>query len=287
MIIINLKGGLGNQMFQYACGRALSLRNGDSELLLDTTGLERANQVGDIYRPYSLSHFNVVADPADLATIQKIKYPLGLISKAWRFFKFKILRQFNVRFNSRIFEIKGSVYLDGYWQTEKYFEDFKDEIRKDFEFKDQLGIYAQQKLDEILRDDDSVSVHFRRGDYVNNANHDTNNQDYYSRAIIQIKELKGQVNFYVFSDDIEWVKNNVEFLKNANFVSSPEIKDYEELYLMSKCKNHIIANSTFSWWGAWLNSNSNKIVIAPKKWVNGKENETKFADIIPSGWIRL
>jgi len=306
MIIINLKGGLGNQLFQYACGRALILRqeekntivnkdNGAEDrdmgfiLKLDITGYGENNGIGTM-RHYSLSPFSIQTEMATLEEIRKLKYPYGIISEGWRFFKAKVLRQFNVGFNSRIFNTQGSIYLDGFFQTEKYFIDKEKEIRADLILKDSLGPKAQEVSAKIKNAENSISFHVRRGDYVSdpktNQHHGTCDSEYYSKALEYIiSETGNDIEVFVFSDDIDWVKDNMPMSYPAVYVSSPNIPDYEELILMSQCHHHIIANSSFSWWGAWLNPRPDKIVVAPKQWV--RATNIDMSEVVPNNWIRL
>jgi hypothetical protein len=287
MIIINLKGGLGNQMFQYACGRALSLRNKDAEFKIDKNGLEKAREVGDEYRPYSLSNFNIRESIANKDEINKLKYPFGLLSKYLIFFRTKILRQNYVSFSQKIKNTKKSKYLDGYFQTEKYFNDFKEAIKSDFTPK-KLSNDAEKIISKIRNEDDTVSIHIRRGDYVNHRIlGGICTTSYYKEAIKIIENKLSNPKFYVFSNEIDWVKSNIIFPSGTEYISSTNIKDFEELIIMSKCKHNIIANSSFSWWAAWLNKNKNKIIIAPKKWAHGIYNRRKLRDIIPNTWIKI
>ena len=291
MILINLKGGLGNQLFQYATGRALSLRN-DNKLKLDITGYSKNNNI-DTVRHYALSPFDIKAEIASAAEIKKLKYPFGLISKGWRFFKTTALRIFNISFNPKIFYSKKPLYLDGFFQTERYFIDKEDEIRKDLTLKDSLSPRALEVLSKINSCPNSVSLHVRRGDYVSdkstNLHHGTCDPSYYTKAVEYMStKIGNNIHIFVFSDGIEWAKENIKFPYETSYVSpikSTPLDEIEELILMSKCKHNIIANSSFSWWGAWLNQNRDKIVIAPKRWV--LMGEKNYKDIIPSTWHRI
>lgn len=301
-----MKGGLGNQIFQYAAGRALILRqrekntavnkdNGaenrdlSSLLKLDITGYGENNGI-DTMRHYSLSPFNIKAVIATREEIRKLKYPYGIISKGRRFFRAKVLRKFNVSFVQNIFNAKGSIYLDGFFQTEKYFIDKEKEIRADLTLKDPLGPKAQDVSAKIKNAKNSVSLHVRRGDYVSDAktnqHHGTCGPEYYSKALEYITSKIGKnITVFVFSDGIDWIKENMPIPFPAVYVSSPDIPDYEELILMSQCHHHIIANSSFSWWGAWLNPRHDKIVIAPKQWV--RATNIDMSEVLPNNWIRL
>jgi hypothetical protein len=179
-------------------------------------------------------------------------------------------------------------YLSGLWQTEKYFKDCEEIIRTEFTFKQPLN-KKNSELSETIRRKNSVSIHIRRGDYIYNSEeykiHGLCSIDYYKKAVECIANKAGELTLFIFSDDIEWVKNNLKFDFPIIFVDNNVDDIHEDLRLMSLCKHNIIANSTFSWWGAWLNNNKEKIVIAPKKWFNEFEADTK--DIYPDSWMRI
>jgi len=287
MIIINLKGGLGNQMFQYALGRKMSLKNED-ELKLDVYGLEVANKVGDIYRPFDLGEFNIQNIHASAEEIKKLKYPLGIFSKLMRRFRFKVLKKTHGGWEPEILEQTEDMYLDGFWQSPKYFEDIREEILKDFSLKSPLSPNFLSWTSKI-QETNSVALHVRRSDYASNPRvlkeFGVCSANYYSTAITYLKKHTNSASFFIFSDDIEWVKKNLTLPDNSIFVSDKTLTTTEELILMSKCSHNIIANSSFSWWSAWLNTNERKIVIAPIPWFNTKKHIYK--DLIPDLWISL
>lgn len=288
MIMVNLKGGLGNQMFQYACARAIVLRHAQKGTSVDL-------KVDTFYFPpqslrkYALGVFNIQAEIARDAERKKIKYPFGIVSKAWRFFAGKFLKRYNtVQFKKRFLAFGDNTFLDGYFQSEQYFADVRDEILKDFSLKDPLAGDAAALEEQITHDPNAVSLHVRRTDYVGHSELEMKDYSYYDRAIAAIREHVAMPHVYVFSDDIEWVKQSLQLPEGTTYVSRTGMKDYEELVLMSKCKHNIIANSSFSWWGAWLNTNPQKCVVAPKQWSNKEErNMTAFSDIVPDTWTRL
>jgi hypothetical protein len=295
MIITRLNGGLGNQMFQYACGRALALRNRDS-LKLDISGYGAGRSNGtDTPRKYSLSHFNIEEDIASENEITKARYPLGAVSKYSDIFRKKILRQFNVGFIPKIFHSKtagSSFYLDGFWQSEKYFADWADEIRREFTLKKAMSPAARAIANAMASNNGntpSVSIHIRRGDVARDAA--TNpyygiaTPEYYSKALQYITKKTGTFRVFVFSDDIEWTKKNIAIPYPTTYVSGATIPDYEEMILMGMCDHNIVANSSFSWWGAWLNQNPGKIVVAPAVW--SKRNKKWHTDTVPKTWTRL
>ncbi len=274
MIIVNLKGGLGNQMFQYACGRALSLRNND------ILSLVRSEYRGDVVRTFSLANFTIKGETMAPDAVPKF-------SRLFAHLKQKLTRNFYVGFDSNILKKHGqTVYLDGYFQSEKYFQDFAAEIRQDFSLAVPFEGQAAEIAHTIKNDPNAVSLHVRRGDYLTHPDFGgIVTREYYERAVSHIRKSLPSAKFYVFSDDIDWCRVTLPLGNNATFVSQPELKDYEEMILMSQAHHHIIANSSFSWWGAWLGNNPNKIVIAPSKWSNLHENW--YNDIIPSSWTRL
>ncbi len=287
MIVVNLKGGLGNQMFQYAFGKALSIRNSD-EVLLDTSGLSRANEVGDIYRPFTLSAFNIKASIASAETAARMKDPYGIFSKLWRRFSFKVLRRQNIGWNPRAARMRGDIYLDGYWQSPKYFEPFELAIREEFTLAEPLSP-AAAAIAERMQSSNSIMLHVRRGDYVSNkavaAAYGPCTPAYYERAVAYLSQHVQDPSWFIFSDDIAWVKEHLPLPGNVTYVSETPMTDPEELVLMAACKHNIIANSTFSWWGAWLNPNPEKIVAAPTPWIDAMPRE--YADLIPASWIQL
>lgn len=288
MIITRLNGGLGNQMFQYALGRKMSIKNKDV-FKLDVSDYTSKNP-----RAYGLKHFNIIENIATQEEIRETKLPYGTISKITILLKKRVLRIFNIEFNPKTLEKKGNIYLDGFWQSEKYFNDIDETIRQDFKLRRKMGHSAEIACDNIQKTAIPVSIHIRRGDYVQDAKtnnyHGTCSQAYYEKALAALadklpkKDLE-KMHLFAFSDDIEWAKKNLSFPYPTTFVSNPAIPDYEELILMSKCNHHIIANSSFSWWSAWLNPNPQKIVIAPGRWFNTKPGTYK--DIVPNSWIKI
>ena len=225
--IIPITGGLGNQLFQYAYGRKLELID-KKQVIFDTSFFTENTK--DTSRPFLLDRFNINPQ-AKFSAVKK--------NPVTQFIK-KIIQK-----------ITGIYPL---YQSEKYFLSIKEIILKEFTLKDST-------LTQSINLKDSVSIHIRRGDYVNNAHHNLCDLNYYHEAIKYIKSKINNPTFFIFSDDIEWVKENLK-IDNAVYVSGSGIKEYEEMILMSQCSHNIIANSTFSWWGAYLNKNYDKIVMA-------------------------
>jgi hypothetical protein len=295
MIIVNLTGGIGNQMFQYAAARRVSYVN-NTQLYLD---LSWFNESGlGTNRKYELEVFNIVskvATPSDIAPFKTGKQN-PLTRRLPNFLK-KIVFHTNqthisekdFSFDSDMLNVKDNVYLDGYWQSEKYFIDIEQIVRREFAFKTD-PTEKNRQASNIIISSESVSVHIRRGDYVTlpqaNAFHGLCPAEYYRSASDKIAKQVSKPVFFIFSDDITWVKDNLKLGHETIFIdhNDPD-HGYEDLRLMSLCKHHIIANSSFSWWGAWLNPSPHKIVIAPQIWFQKASHDTR--DLIPPAWIRL
>ncbi len=288
MVIVKIFGGLGNQLFQYSMGRAVGLKNG-VDIKLDITDLEISK-----LRKYELSNFCINGVLATRKDIIRIKYSrlsilkricLANLKKRPRYGK-SFIPEENFHYAPQVLENKNNAYLSGYWQSYKYFENYWDRISPEFIPKNSLCNAALTYKNEISSCN-AVSLHIRRGDYITNDNankfHGLCSIDYYKAAIKVIKDDVLKPYFFIFSDDLDWAIENFSFLKDSTFVKLPkETADYEEMFLMSYCKHNIIANSTFSWWGAWLNRNTKKIVIAPSKWFTDSEINT--SDLIPPTW---
>jgi hypothetical protein len=287
MVVANLMGGLGNQMFQYAAGRALSLRL-NTVLKLDHTYLERDSGGDYTQRHYELGVFNVQAEKASAEDLQRIDRARSgnFLTKLFSRNGFTIVNEKGFPYNVQIEDVVGDVYLHGFWQSEKYFRGIRQTILSDFTLRATLSPEALRLKEKISAATAAVSVHFRRGDYVKLASasafHGTAELDFYRQAVALIKEKIASPEFFIFSDEIDWVRENFK-LEGAVYVSG--LKGYEDLELMKRCRHNITANSSFSWWGAWLNPEPAKVVIAPKKWFRDASINT--ADLIPASWISL
>ena len=197
----------------------------------------------------------------------------------------KIIYDNGFVFDERVLNLRDNKYLMGNWLSPKYFQDIRNILLGEIVLDKQLPEKTKTILNDI-ESCNSVSVHIRRGDYVKYPKLGVCSDDYYKEAFEYFKKNITNPTFFVFSDEMDYVRKNLYFPENTHFVSNSNIKDYEELVLMSKCSHNIIANSSFSWWGAWLNQNPNKIVIAPKIWrADGKS----IADYVPKelNWIRI
>jgi hypothetical protein len=291
MIILHLTGGLGNQMFQYAFGRATAARLGaDFKLELTDPTLV-------IHNGYELERiFNIQASQAMQADMQAVLgvYRHKLIRKAFKvtglnkIFKSSCVEEPHFHFSPGMLSISDNSYINGYWQSEKYFLGIEDEIRSEFAFK--LPMSQQNaEVAKIISQTNSVSLHVRRNDFANNSSvnsiHGLCSLEYYKSAIRYIAERVECPSFYIFSDDSTWVKGNLKIDYPFEFVDHNRGREsFNDMRLMSWCQHHIIANSSFSWWGAWLNKNPDKIVIAPKRWF---ANSTSTRDLIPERWVRI
>ena len=282
MIIVRLAGGIGNQMFQYALGRRLSLER-KTELLLDASWYKESAD-----RSYALNHFRISEELVSYDDIRKtIDSPFVKITDLFTAYRRKkYIKERSFLFDAAVLSVGTHAYLDGYWQSPKYFEEIADTLRKDFTLKEPLR-EEYQAVQQKISATNSVSLHIRRGDYLL-AKHQNIYiplpLEYYQQAADFISNQAGACTFFVFSDDIEWAKENLSLPYPIEYVSGKDIADYEELMLMAACAHNITANSSFSWWGAWLNRNPEKIIVTPKRWfVDGRSE----ADLIPPSWIRL
>jgi hypothetical protein len=297
MIILNLKGGLGNQMFQYALGYTLSLIRND-QLCFDLR-LMRAHQVKpsprNVPRDFDLDIFDIkkkLATNKDLVrTFQffdsyRIRKYISLIfDKLNLFIFYENKRIYNERVLNKSFK---NIYLDGLWQSEKYFRKFRAEILELYNFN---KIIKKEKNQIFLNKIDfkkSICLNVRRTDFISNPEHNIVNVNYYKNAIINFKKIIGsKFKVYVFSDDLVWCKQNLNFIENIEFVDHyyAGYKFYDYLYLMSKFKYFVIPNSSFAWWACWLSKHNDKIVMVPYRW-SGLVSED-LIDIIPHSWIRI
>ncbi|PKL86491.1 MAG: alpha-1,2-fucosyltransferase [Ignavibacteriae bacterium HGW-Ignavibacteriae-1] len=302
MIIVKMMGGLGNQMFQWALGRTLALKN-SSEFKIDVYFLiERQPRKNFTIRTYDLDIFNL---NAEFATKNEIaKYPIPMFGKfgvilvhlkqMWRrrinTNGYNYLIQTRFDYDEQIDNAPVNSYLEGYFQTERYFKPYEDIIRKDFEFRDQLSGKTFE-MSQLIKEKQSVAVHIRRGDYVSNAKanktHGVLGKEYYDKAMETIASKVESPHYFIFSDDNEWCRDNFAFGENMTIIED-DIKGNKfqfSLNLMSQCKHAIIANSSFSWWGAWLSTNPDKIVIGPQNWFRNPNLNTK--DIMPESWLKI
>jgi hypothetical protein len=296
MIITKLNGGLGNQMFQYAIGRALSIKQ-ETELKLDIRELgKNTSVVGDfIKRGYKLDRYNItgeIASDQELSSFQdNIVNRCRIILSSFGFHSQPIYyKQQSKSYDANVMRIGDNVYLDGYWQNENYFSEFRNVILKDFTLRSKPN-KENSKILKMINTSGSVAIHIRRTDYINNAQANKYyvhlDLSYYYNAIEFIRNKVGlPLHFFIFSDDMLWVKNTLK-LDEVTYCDINDIENAEEdLRLMQSCKYFIIANSSFSWWGAWLSTYENKIVIAPSDWFKDKKINAN-QEIVPRNWVTL
>ena len=295
MIIVRLLGGHSNQLFQYAVGRSTAIRH-NAELKLDLTWFDEKFAHGTTPRHYELGAYPIAAQIAtrkDLAkvTTNSARSPLGRLSQKFRKENgITQLTESGLGLNKPVLNAPDNVYLVGYWQNEKYFKDIRPILLKDLEPTKTMNL-ANKKYLKQIESLEAVSLHIRRGDYVSdkttNAYHGLMSVEYYKKAVNIIeKNLGGKpFNIFVFSNDIDWCKQNLGFKQTTTFVEG-NTDGADDIRLMKHCQHNIMANSSFSWWGAWLNINPDKIIIAPRVWFLD-EKSNRETDIIPKDWIRL
>lgn len=275
MVLVQLNGGLGNQLFQYAAAKSLSLHH-NVQVKVDLSLYENNKE-----RKCELDSLNIPLQVASKEEIGRFTSD-SLVTKIVNRLKRKVYREPAFHFNPDFFKTPGDVYLKGYWQSEKYFSKYWPVISHEFSVKSQL-VNNVANFAAKLRSENSVAVHIRRGDYLNSIVQDYHgilDWDYYDRALKKFPDAR----FYFFSDDIEFVKAQLQIDMPYEFVSGTKLA-IEDFYLMSQCRHNIIANSSFSWWAAYINNNPEKTVIAPQKWFNKAGHNTE--DLIPPGWQRV
>lgn len=293
MIISFINGGLGNQMFQYALGRSLSLKLNEPFKMYFLTEM-----IGPVPRRYELHFFNIDIPIATKEETDKLKEPFagtlfGRIHRSieWRlpYYKRRMVDEKHYQFDPNIFKVSKNCFLNGYWQSEKYFADIKEQIRKDFTFKEPLkgkNLELAEKMGRL----ESVSLHVRRGDYVfakaTNELSGLATPEYYQKAISHIRAHVKKPVFFIFSDEIDWCREHMRFEEETHYIDhNTGMESYRDMQLMSLCRHNIIANSSFSWWGAWLNNHPQRVIIAPKQWF--KAGTLDESDLIPAGWLRM
>jgi hypothetical protein len=258
IISVNTMGGLGNVLFQISVAYSVSLRD-NMTLIVDSNNHHGAHYGISKYTNNILRNLNFSNTHLNFPIFGENGHHYNEIPK----------------FNS-------NVKLNGYFQSEKYFKQYRNEIINLFSPTNEIVSKLTDKYGNILNGV-TTSIHIRRGDYLGLTNyHPVLPINYYEESV----NLVGKnTNFLIFSDDIEWCETNFDFIPNKIFIK--DIEDFEELYLMSMCSNNIIANSTFSWWGAWLNQNKNKIVISPKTWFGQSLSNLETTDIYCENWVKI
>lgn len=275
-IIIHYSGGLGNQMFQYAL--ASCFRKAGRQVSCDSSE----------YQMWKNGYFELLSVFPQISVRECDKTVKLLFERNpdFQYHETAVGKADFIRADMQILRKKKGI-LKGYWQSFRYVEFVRNELVRDFQFREKED-KAFQKIRNQIKSQNTVSVHIRRGDYLRyDALYGGICTDtYYGKAIQYIMQQTENIVFYFFSDDIAWTKEKYAGVPHSFFIEKELFEDYEDWYdmcLMSSCRHNIVANSTFSWWGAWLNQNPDKIVIAPEKWLNG----TTLLDICPTDWLRI
>jgi len=296
MIITQLNSGLGNQMFQYAAGKSLSISK-KTNLCIDISWYKN-KEVMQTPRNYELSVFKL----EEKLIHEDIAYKyynegnvflnrfINKIERNIPYYKKKHFEEKKFEFDTNFFKARKDAIISGYWQSEKYFDNISDIIRNTFTCSDNDWSEKDKEVLNIIESCQTVSVHVRRGDMVNNSEvakvHGACDLEYYNKSIEYLNNKVNSHVFIIFSDDIIWAQENIRTSNKTIFVDHNKDENaWLDMQLMSKCNHNIIANSSFSWWGAWLNRNENKIVVSPKRWFNSSKNNTK--DLLPNSWIKL
>jgi hypothetical protein len=291
MIIIRVWGGLGNQLFQYAFGRRLAYEK-SQPLILDLTRFQDPGQ-----RSFQLNAFRISAEIASAGEILQLTHRnLGrIIGPLYRAYERSLpyacrsfISESHRSFSPDVIpQLGGNVYLSGYWQSEKYFSSIEPMLRDELKLKSPFSLIAQKWADKLHKQT-VTSLHIRRGDYVTGENRNLKpcSPAYFAEAMQYVKTRTPRTTFFVFSDDLDWARQNLNSSSMIEYVeTSGPLRDQEELILMSLCDHHIISNSTYGWWGAWLGTAPGKIVVSPREWFSNPESATK--DPIPDAWVRL
>jgi hypothetical protein len=305
MIAIELMGGLGNQMFQYAAGRALADRLG-VDLVLDDLHFNQIKPLNSkvTARQYGLSHFNIRAQLATTTDLSRWKKGIGRLQQLEnKVHKRLHLEKLNLSISTRLFErryyqqpsftydehwssLQDGLYLKGYFQSELFFSMIAESIRLDFTLKRSID-EKNKEIEKKILNSESVCLHVRRGDYLANAQvlafHGICHLNYYQKAVRFFQKYLHQPQFFVFSDDIDWCRKNLDLNENTIFVDHNGTSPEKDIFLMSQCQHHIIANSSFSWWGAWLAKKPDQQVIAPRQWFGSRNIDSR--DLVPVDWM--
>lgn len=283
MIIVRVFGGLGNQIFQYAFYKCMKFYNKDVYLDISDYGIHKHHNGFELDKV-----FKIKFDKATNKEIRKVSFDKkSLLYRLIRkIFKVELVKRSEYAEMKDVCDVKignmeQEVYFNGFWQDIKYVEFIENELRKELIFNEKLSGKNKDVIDKFIGRE-TVSIHIRRGDYLNNKSlGGICNNEYYLNAIEYINKVIERPVFFIFSDDMEWVKNNFKLKSECIYVYwNKDEESYKDMQLMSMCKHNIIANSTFSWWGAWLNMNRNKIVICPQKWFNNQNSNLQI-----NNWI--
>lgn len=299
MIVVGLMGGLGNQLFQYGAGRRLAMKLG-TELALDPSFLQEDKGPSITPRPYMLDRFRVTGKVLTRQEVERFVngempgYKLALNKTSHRLLKRRLFKNSRVfierdkNFEPAVLDLPDDRYLYGYFQSDRYFQDVRETLLQELTVKEPMD-EENAVIAREIRQSDAVCLHVRRGDYITNAAANrilgVDLSDYYRAAVKLMNERYRDGRSFIFSDEPEWVRRNLDLGDRSTVVDiNPPERAEQDLRLMSMCKHFIIANSSFSWWGAWLSTNPGKTVIAPKQWFLEDRN---VKDRCPEEWIRI
>lgn len=289
MIVCQLQGGLGNQLFQYALGRTLAARH-EVPLVLDTNVVDRSHD-----RTFALGAFDLRArtlSAGERKTMRLPSRPMGRLGRILSRFtprpRLPVVMERGFGFNPSVLAAPAACYVVGYWQSYRYFGEIESTLRHELQLR-QRAEGANLAMAARIAGTKAVSLHVRRGDYLNAGTRDFHglcDQAYYQRAETLLRERVGDIHVYVFSDDPAWAVDNLKLVSPMTVVDHNDPgQAHEDLRLMALCRHHITANSTFSWWGAWLGTNPDRTVIAPRQWFQAPGMSD--ADLVPPAWLRL
>ena len=287
MIVVKIQGGIGNQLFQFALALSLKKRYPKKKVTLDTS-FYNYQEISITYRQLYLDAFAINEFKIDSNNgIRKSNIFFKIKTRLISFRKRNTIIEKTKCYDPCVLQVKNPSYIIGYFQSYKYFETIDNDLRKQLILKRKLSIESEFYKNLILSKPISISIHIRRSDYLTKYKtiYHQLSIDYYKSAITLMKDKLAKLPIYVFvfSDDLNWCKENLVLHDEIIFIENSNKPDYEDLFLMSYCSHNIIANSTYSWWGAWLNGNSNKIIVAPSQWY--KQQELNFSNsIYPSTW---
>jgi hypothetical protein len=292
MILVRVTGGLGNQMFQYAFGRVLQLKYKTALKVNPIWFNDKERKKHETLQLHLFPNTDVTNASEKEVFFYKRKTLLGsklLLNLKWRWSRYSMFIEPAFNFQPNVITTSTkNCSLEGYWQSEKYFKHIRQTLLNDFEFPPLND--KNREIEQIIRNNNSISIHLRRGDFIadplNNKNHGFIGLKYYAEAVGQFSKEQEAPLYFIFSDDINWVREHLKLSQDTLYIDWNKNEEaINDMHLMSLCQHNIIANSSFSWWAAWLNQNPNKIVIAPKKWFN--ERDWNTSDLIPDAWEKL
>ena len=289
MIIVKIFQGLGNQLFQYSLSRSLQLRHG-VQVKLDLTWFDEYSE----HRPFGLDKFNTKFEIATQKEINQVKngiYPNKLsqllnnkLSRFKKYYHQPYFKEDLSKLDSNILKINSRTYVEGYFSSDYFFKDYRGILLKEITLINQPNEVNQNWIRKI-KSSNSVALTVRRGDFIGNPLHDVCDINYFHTAINEVTKHVENPVFFIFSDDLKWTKENLKIDKEHFLMGHNYPNFYEDMRLISNCKHHIIPNSTFSWWGAWLADYPGKIVVAPKTWLNSASIDYSY--FLPKDWIKI